>query len=145
MGMTCPVTGSWGGNSSVVSASSLGIIAAGLDYTISAIIGGPAVGPISGPLAFHLLANDVALAPTFEVNPDTSGAFQTISRTYSAASLAAFVGQDLKIQVGVAGDNNIGNRVIFDDVSLVAIPEPTMPLLLGLGGFALVFLRSRRK
>ena len=137
--------GSWGGQSRAVSASSLGAIAPGMDYTISAMIGGPGTGPIGGPLAFHLLANGVELVPSSAVNPDTSGNFQTISRTYDAAALAGFVGQQMTIVVGVADGNTIGNRVIFDDVSLVAIPEPTTPLLLGLGGLVLAFSRLRRK
>jgi hypothetical protein len=128
-----------------VTASSLGTITAGQDYTISAMIGGPGTGPIGGPLAFHLLANGVELIPNTSINPDTSGAFQTISRTYQAADLVGYIGQQMSIVVGVANDNAIGNRVIFDDVSLAAIPEPAPTLLLGLGGFVLAFSRSRRK
>jgi hypothetical protein len=130
--------GSWGGQSRVVTASSLGTITAGQDYTISAMIGGPGTGPIGGPLAFHLLANGVELIPNTSINPDTSG-------TYQAADLVGYIGQQMSIVVGVANDNAIGNRVIFDDVSLAAIPEPAPTLLLGLGGFVLAFSRSRRK
>lgn len=137
----------WGGQARVVTASSLGSITGGLDYTISAMIGGPDTGPIGGPLAFYLLADGVELTPSSSVDPivPNGDAFQTISRTYHAADLAGFVGQQMTIVVGVTSDNTIGNRVIFDDVSLLAIPEPTTPLLLGLGGFALAFSRSRKK
>lgn len=135
--------GAWGGNSRIVTAASVGTIGAGLDYTISAMIGGPGNGPISGPLAFHLLANGVELTPDSSVNPDTSGSFQTISRTYGAATLAGVVGQQMTIVVGVANGNDIGDRVIFDDVSLTSIPEPSAALLGGLGVLAL--LRRRRK
>ena len=141
------VFAAWGGQARVVTASSLGNITAGLDYTISAMIGGPDSGPISGPLAFHLLADGVELASTSSVDPTlpNDGDFQSISRTYAAADLVGFIGQEMTIVVGVTDDNTIGNRVIFDDVSLVAIPEPTTPLLLGLGGFALAFSRSRKQ
>ena len=138
--------GAWGGQSRVVTASSVGTIAAGFDYTISALIGGPDGGPIQGPLAFHLLANGVELTPTSSVDPTlpNSGAFQTISRSYAAADLAGFVGQDLTIMVGADDGNNFGGRVIFDDISLFAIPEPSTSLLLALCGFALACSRSRK-
>lgn len=141
------VFAAWGGQSRVASASSLGTITGGLDYTISAMIGGPDTGPIQGPLAFHLLADGAELTPTSSVDPSVpnNGEFQTISRTYEAADLAGFVGQEMTIVVGVTDDNEIGNRVIFDDVSLDAVPEPGSSLLAALGGLGLAVVRRKRK
>ena len=137
----------WGGNGRIQTTGSLLTISAGQTITISVMVGGPDDGPIGGPLAFHLLADGVQLVPTSFVDPTLPnfGAFQMISRTYDAAVLAPHLGQTTTIVLGVENSNAAGERVIFDDVSLSAIPEPGTPLLLGLGGFALAFVRSRRK
>jgi hypothetical protein len=137
----------WGGDGRLVTAGSVGTIIAGQDYTITTMVAGPGDGtPIAGPLAFHLRANGVQLTPTSLVNPTGPYAlttFQQISRTYDAASLAAYAGQSLTIVIGVEDANDFGNRVIFDDVSLVSVPEPTSALLGSLS--VLVLLRRRRK
>ena len=111
------------------------------------LVPGPDDGPIVGPLAFHLLADGVQLTPTSFVDPTlpNGGAFQMISRTYDAASLAGNIGQSMSIVLGVEDANTAGNRVIFDDVSLEIVPEPSASLLLGLAGVGLAFFRSRRK
>jgi len=135
----------WGGDGRVQSASSLGTIMGGQSITITAMAGGPSRGPIGGPLAFHLMAGATQLVPTSFMDPVApDGTFQMISRTYDAAALAGSIGEEMTIVLGVEDANDLGNRVIFDDVTLTAIPEPSSSLLLGLGGLALTFRRSRR-
>jgi Bacterial Ig-like domain (group 3)/MBG domain (YGX type) len=125
--------GSWGGQTLIETAAAVSTVAAGQDYTITVQVGGPsspADGPIDGLLEFNLLANGVALTPTGSVNvPDTvvAGTWYTMSRTYSASSLVGNLGQDLKIQVGVDASNSIGNRVVFDNVTLASSPADTTP------------------
>ena len=112
------------------------------------MVDGPDTGPISQPLAFHLFANGIQLTPSSFVDPTLPGnGFQEISRTYDAAAIAAHVGSDLSIVLGVEDANDAGNRVIFDDVSLdvVAIPEPGTPLLVALAGVLVLAGHRRRK
>lgn len=120
------IFGSWGGQVRIQTTGSLFTVAAGQSVTITAMVGGPDDGPITGPLAFHLVANGVQLVPTSIVNPTlpNGGAFQMISRTYSAAVLAPHIGATTKIVLGVEDANNIGNRVIFDDVKLEMTSAP---------------------
>lgn len=115
--------GSWGGQTRIESAESLGTVQAGGVYTISVMVGGPETGPIQGPLAFHLLADGVRLTPTSAVEPTlpNGGAFQKISRTYEGAAIADHIGASLTIVLGVEDDNAIANRVIFDDVAIEGI------------------------
>lgn len=126
--------GSWGGQTRIVSAASLGTVQAGGVYTISVMVGGPDTGPIQGPLAFHLLADGVQLIPTSSVNPTlpNGDAFQKISRTYEGAAIADHIGASLTIVLGVENDNTIINRVIFDDVSIegVASGASRFPLII---------------
>ena len=111
----------WGGDGRVKSAASLGTIQAGSVYTISVMVGGPDAGPIQGPLAFHLVADGVQLVPSEIVDPTlpTGGAFQEISRTYDAGSIAGHIGAEMIIVLGVEDANDFANRVVFDNVSLV--------------------------
>ncbi len=135
----------WGGDGRVQTAGSLGIVGAGNSYTISVMVDGPNDGPISQPLAFHLLADGVQLNPSAVVDPILPGnGFQEISRTYDAASIAGHEGASLSIVLGVEDANDAGNRVIFDNVSLTVVPEPATGLLLG-AGWVLASLRRRRK
>lgn len=137
----------WGGDGRIQTTGSLFTVASNQTVTITAMVGGPESGPVQGPLAFHLFAGGVQLTPISFVDPTlpTGGAFQMISRTYDASVLNGHIGAPTRIVLGVEDANNFGNRVIFDDVNLVVIPEPTTSILLGLGGFALAFSRSRRK
>ena len=121
----------WGDNTRIQS-NVLGQISPGETYTISVVVGGPAGGPRSQGIAFSLLANGVALTPDAQTDVTAgSGEFETISRTFEAASLTGVLGQDITIIVGVTDDNTAGNRIIFDDVSFVIEgggPVSTLPL-----------------
>ncbi|MEE8428118.1 MAG: LamG-like jellyroll fold domain-containing protein, partial [Gammaproteobacteria bacterium] len=110
--------GTWsGGNGSLVeSADSLGDIAGGAIYTVSAMVEGPA-----GPLTLELLAGGVALPPSSSVTPASpTVGWEEISRTYDADAIAGYVGEPITIVIGIAklGDELYGSRVRFDDVSL---------------------------
>ena len=107
----------WGGDGRVKSAASLGTIQAGSVYTISVMVGGPDAGPIQGPLAFHLVADGVQLVPSEIVDPTlpTGGAFQEISRTYDAGSIAGHIGAEMISVLGVEDANDCANRVVFDN------------------------------
>jgi len=133
----------WGDNSRVQT-DVLGQFVAGETYTISATMGGPDDGPRTQGIVFSLFADGVALIPDSQVDGTTgSGDFETISRTFDAASLSGFVGQDISIIVGVTDDNEAPNRIIFDDVSITPapIPEPSSLILLGVGSL----LAGRRR
>jgi hypothetical protein len=137
---------SWGGQQRVQSSVTTALIAANTTYTITAQIDGPAGGPIEGDLAFHLMAGTVQLTADAALPSFAGGlGFQTITRTYTIGALPGGVsaGDPLTVVLGVENTNTLGNRMIWDDV--VLIPEPSTPLLLGLGGFALAFSRRRRK
>jgi hypothetical protein len=119
----------WGGDGRIQSANSLGTVQAGGVYTISVMVGGPDDGPIQGPLAFHLFADDVQLTPTSSVEPTlpNGGAFQEISRTYEGAAIAGHIGKSLTVVLGVEDANEAGNRVIFDNVSIEGIGTGSAP------------------
>lgn len=139
----------WGGDTRIVSAAPLAVVQSGMTYTISALVGGPASpdnGPLAGPLAFHLLANGLEVTPTTFVNPTTPGSslFQTISRTYNAATMAPYLGQSLTIRLGVEDANNLGNRVVFDNVQFEAVPEPSSLAMLAFGMISLWRFRKQR-
>jgi len=123
----------WGDNSRIES-NILGQISPGESYTISVTMGGPAGGPRTQGIVFNLFADGVALIPDSQVDgPPGSGDFETISRTFDAASLSGFVGQDITIIIGVTDDNTAPDRIIFDDVSLVAEgggPVASLPLII---------------
>ena len=119
----------WGGDGRIQSAESLGTIKSGDVYTISVMVGGPDSGPIQGPLAFHLAAGGVQLTPSAIVDPTlpNGGAFQEISRTYDATSIADHIGAEMTIVLGVEDANDFANRVVFDNISLVT-EGPGTPL-----------------
>ena len=127
--------GSWGGQGRIQSAASLGPIKSGSIYTIKIMIGGPDAGPIGGPLAFHLAADGVPLIPSESVEPTlpNGGAFQEISRTYDTDAVAAHIGAEMTIIIGVEDTNELGNRVVFDNVSMEVLrtgPPPRIPLMI---------------
>jgi hypothetical protein len=123
--------GSWGGQTRIRSANSLGTIQADGVYTISVMVGGPDTGPVQGPLAFHLLADGVQLTPTSSVEPTlpNGGAFQEISRTYGGAAITDHLGKSLTIVLGVEDTNTAGNRVIFDNVSIAISGTGPTPVI----------------
>lgn len=136
----------WGGfpRPIVETTGSLHTIGVGQSITITTMVGGPATGPKSGSFFFDLYAGGVAVTPSSFVDQSLplNDGFQMISRTYDSAALAGFIGQTTKIRFAIPDTNTIGNRIIFDDVSFTAIPEPSAALLGGLGLLAL--LRRRR-
>lgn len=139
--------GVWAGSTGQIigSAASLGN-RSGEGYTLTALVkGGGDPSPILGGLTLDLMANGVAITPTSSVNP-TSDAddFQEISRTYDAAALAAFVGQSITVQFGTTPGNPNAGRASWDDISLVAIPEPSSAVLFGGCLGVLALLRRRR-
>jgi len=116
----------WGGKQRVETSAAVGTVAAGSIYTITAQIDGVSGGPMDGPLAFHLMANGVELTATAPIPSFTAtpGTFQTFSRTYDLSTLPDGVsaGDDLTIILGVEDTNLLGNRMIWDDVSLTVVP-----------------------
>lgn len=138
---------SWGGTIRpiVETAGSLHTIAAGETLTITTMVGGPSSGPKSGDFFFSLYAGAVELVPSSFVDQSLpQDGFEMISRTYDATALAAHVGEITKIRIAIPDSNNLGNRIIFDDVTFAVIPEPSAPLLVGLSGVLLAFSRSRK-
>lgn len=136
----------WGGfpRPIVETAGSLHTIGAGQSITITTMVGGPSGGPKSGLFFFDLYAGGVAVTPSSVIDQSLplDNGFQMISRTYDATALAAHIGETTKIRIAIPDSNEIGNRIIFDDVSFAVIPEPSAALLGGLGLLAL--LRRRR-
>lgn len=106
----------WGGDTRIQSADSLGPIAGNATYTLSAMVDGAVA---TGPVAFYLLAGEVALTPSSSVGPvPPVSTWQAISRTFNAADIAQYVGQPMKITVGVEDENDIDDRMIFDNITL---------------------------
>ena len=111
--------GAWsGGNGNLAeSAESLGDIAAGSTYTLSAMLtGDPA------PVTFELRAGGVVLTPSSSVTPEAPAGWEVISRTYKAGDLVAYIGEPMTILIGTSrpGDGEpelTGSRARFDNVS----------------------------
>lgn len=106
----------WGGDTRVESADSLGQIAGGATYTVSAMVNGVVA---DGPVALYLLAGGVAMTPSSSVDqvPPVSD-WQVISRTFGPAAIADYVGEPVTIVIGVQDENDIPGRMIFDNVTL---------------------------
>ncbi|MHC4165555.1 MAG: discoidin domain-containing protein [Planctomycetota bacterium] len=108
--------GTWSGGTGTTaeSADSLGDIAGGSTYTLSAMVNGSA-----GPLVLDLLAGGVPLTPSSSVTPSSpTDGWQEISRTYDAGAVGNYVGQAMTIVLGTGAENLVGTRVVFDNVSL---------------------------
>ena len=121
--------GAWSGQNGNLaeSAESLGNLAAGSNYTLSAMLIGNA-----DPVTFELRAGGVALTPSSSVTPVAPGDWEVISRTYNAADIVAYVGQPMTIVVGTSrpGEGEpalTGSRGRFDNVSLSYVPEEPEP------------------
>jgi hypothetical protein len=119
--------GAWSGQNGNLaeSADSLGNLAAGSNYTLSAMVIGDAA-----PVTFELRAGGVAIPPSSSVTPAAPSDWEVISRTYQAGDLVAYVGQPLTIVVGTSrpgpGDPDLtGTRGRFDNISLSY--EPLFP------------------
>ncbi|NQU21180.1 MAG: hypothetical protein HQ567_07855, partial [Candidatus Nealsonbacteria bacterium] len=111
--------GGWGNPAGglIVSAAPLGTVDSDLIYTLSMMANGSAL-----PTVLDLLADGVALTPTFSVDPVLSGDWQEFSRTYDATSLSGHAGESLTIVLG-HGRSATGNQSRYDDVSLNTISE----------------------
>jgi hypothetical protein len=111
--------GDWGNPAGglIVSDAPLATVEDGLTYTLSMVARGPDGSAI--PVVLELLADGVALTPSASVDPELTGEWQEVSRTYDAASLADVLGQDLTIVLGVARGAT-GGQTKFDDVSLTS-------------------------
>ncbi|MHC4324927.1 MAG: hypothetical protein ACYSUX_11720, partial [Planctomycetota bacterium] len=111
--------GGWGNPAGglIVSDAPLATVDDGLTYTLSMVARGPD-GPAI-PVVLELLADGVALTPSASVDPELTGEWQEVSRTYDAASLAGVLGQDLTIVLGV-DRGSTGGQTHFDDVSLAS-------------------------
>lgn len=138
------------GGTRAETAGAVGKVEPGVSYSITAAVGGPeseADGPITVPLVFELTANGVAISPSASVGvplPHDETSWYTIRRTYDATDLAAFIGQDVKILIGTNDNDGTSGRVLFDNITFAAIPEPTpMPFLACCG--LLVARRKSRK
>ena len=129
--------GGWGngGGGAVESDATLTTVEAGLTYTISALVDGPIT-----PVVLDLLANDVVITPSSVVDPGTY-AWDTVSKTYDAADLTAYLGQSLRIRAGW-GPEALQSQSRMDMVTMTAVPEPATMLLLGLGGLLIRRKRS---
>jgi hypothetical protein len=127
--------GTWSGGKGtlVESAEPLGTIIGASTYTLSAVINGPA-----GPLVLDLLADGVAITPSSSVTPPDIGrtGWMEISRTYSPAAIAPYIGQSMTIVLGVYEETGVyfGNRVAFDNVTLTQELPPPYPITPGNGG-----------
>lgn len=143
-------SGDWsdGLSNIITNVTSMGSIVEG-DYELSGTVrtrsdSGGFPAQFAAGLVLDLYAGNVLITPDSGsiINPtDENYLPQLISRSYSAATMANYVGEDLFVQLGIAlVDGAPSGVAAWDDMSLV--PEPATMLLLGLGGLV---LRRRRK
>ena len=118
-------------------------VSGGLGYTLSVWLGVRNDDPAS-LYQIQLLANGTPLTPSSSVNPtlvDYSGTFSQATETYSASSLAPYIGEPLSINLTEIS----GGQLDFDLVQLqTATPEPGSLTLL-LAGALLAAVRLRRR
>lgn len=143
-------SGDWsdGYSNIITNVTSMGSIVAD-DYVLSGTVrtrsdSGGFPAQFAAGLVLDLYAGNVLITPDAGsiINPTVEDNLpQLISRSYSAATMANYVNEDLFVQLGIAWVEGAPTGVAsFDDMSLV--PEPATMLLLGLGGLV---LRRRRK
>lgn len=134
---------------SIKSAAVLATVASSESYTLSVFgytgyDGATPLLPLN-PVVLELLAWDgtteSVIASASAAFPSfVQGTWQSYSKTYDEASLAAYVGQGLKIRVGWA-PGSPGEQSQLDNVTLTSadgIPEPASLSLLALGALGLV-------
>ena len=139
------------GNTSVTSSSSVATVAANTDYTLSLRLAIPDYelygGGNAGGEFLNLSANNVFVTPTSLTQPAlTVGSWVEWTRTYSAATMADYVGQPLTISFGI--QNGAGARTLFDNVTLIAVPEPSSLGMLAVGAIGIgigVMAKKRRE
>jgi hypothetical protein len=144
----------WGGNDSqalLTTAGTIGTVQEGFTYTLSFNYGDDNAG-LAAYEVYLLGGNDTILASgidSFTGIQDTSGS-ASIQFTASAAES----GLDLRIRLdagnpdsltlGDDGWDNFRNDVIYDNIQLTAVPEPSsFALLAGCFGLTWVMLRRR--
>ena len=112
----------WGGDTRVES-EPLGTIEADRTYKLSAVVSGPVAG---GPLALELRAGGVTLTPNYSsADPigNDVGDWQDISRIYEPDVVTGHIGETMTIVIGVQDENNLEDRVVFDNVTLAIDPN----------------------
>ncbi len=87
-----------------------------LSYTVSMLYNGPV-----SPVLVELLADGVPLTPSSSVDPPAPHAWNVVSRTYDADSLAGHLGESLRIRVGW-GPDATGTQSHLDMVTLSYTP-----------------------
>jgi hypothetical protein len=122
----------------VDSSAALTVIAPDTGYIATIDATGSNNSP-AGPSLFQLLANGVPL-PNAAVLPNVVGGnvWTTYTLSFSAADLAAHIGESLTLRFGLGGNpgNEFGHQIQWDNATLTAvtsIPEPASLGLLGLG------------
>jgi hypothetical protein len=125
----------------IQSAASLATIGSGESYTLSMFLSDTDTAPVSGRI-LSLMANGVVLTPSsFTGSSGAPGTWNQFTNTYSAATLAGFVGQNLTIRVGWASGAS-GTQSQLDNVTLTSVPEATSLSLLAIS--ALMMTRRKR-
>jgi hypothetical protein len=124
-------------------------LTAGQTYTMTVAIGDyKSLIPNRWHLAISTSSMDVGsylvdYSPTNGNTLLTNDAFTDFSVQYTATGLESQIGQDLRITIWAQNHGTEGGtHVVFDNVRLTSIPEPSAALLGGLGLLAL--LRRRR-
>jgi hypothetical protein len=115
-------------------------------YILQAEVNGAQSGDpsvILSDIRLDLLADGVVIPPTTVTPPSTAdNTWSFWVKTYDPATLASFAGQDLTVEFGTNPTNTAGGRASWDNISLVAVPEPTSASLLLVGGL-MAFRRKR--